>query len=258
MKLQHNKYEQNLVSIIMPAYNAEIFFEETLNSIINQSYDHWELIVVDDQSTDHTVQLIERLAHKEKRIRLIKSKTNNGPAVSRNMALEKAKGRWIAFLDSDDLWLENKLEQTIKFSCDEDAPFVFTSYRRFKHGTHDVGRIITAPDQRNYKQLLGNNVIATSTVLIDRNKIPDVKMENYYYDDFVCWLSILKSGITARGLNIDLMRYRVIAGSVSRNKFKSALKVWDVYRRSERLSSLEALIFFLKYAINGSVKHSKF
>ena len=258
MKSQQSHYDQDLVSIIMPAYNAELFFEETLNSIINQSYHHWELIVVDDQSTDNTANLIEGLVKKDKRIHLIKSKTNNGPAVSRNIALDAAKGRWIAFLDSDDIWLENKLEQTIKFSRQKNAPFVFTSYRRFMHGSNVVGRIVKAPDIRNYNQLLSNNIIATSTVLIDRNKIPHIEMKDYYYDDFVCWLSILKSGIDAYGLDIDLMRYRVISGSVSRNKFKSALKVWDIFRRSENMPLMKASFYMLKYAFIGIIKYSRF
>ena len=248
----------NLVSIITPAYKAASSLPATIASVLAQTYPHWELLIADDCSPDSTRAVISEWASKDSRIQLITLPTNSGPAAARNFALSAAVGRWIAFLDSDDLWLPEKLAQSIAFAQRQRAALVYTGYRRIDAHGHRTGQYIQVPSQLTYRQLLGNTAIATSTVLIDRNQTGSLRMEQVYYDDFVCWLSILKRGLTAHGLNEDLMRYRVMPKSVSRNKRHSAGEVWKIYRTTEQLGRVAASWYFLSYAGRALMKYRKF
>jgi len=245
---------QDLVSIVMPAYRAELFISESINSVINQSYLDWELIIVDDCSPDGTGLLVDSFVAREPRIKLIRASANGGPAVSRNLAINKAKGRWIAFLDSDDVWLPTKLAETLEFAKLNNSALTFTGYRRMSSDASSMGHFISVPVTLGYEDLLGN----TSTVLIDRLKTGPFNMKNAYYDDFVCWLEILKKGFVAHGLNKDLMRYRVVVGSVSRNKMRSAFEVWKTYRNIESLGFAMSVKSFLAYSLNSISKYRNF
>lgn len=245
----------DLVSIITPAYRTASVVAETIKSVILQTYSHWELLIAEDCSPDNTREVIEQLIATDPRIRLIKLSHNVGPAIARNAALELAQGRWIAFLDSDDLWLPRKLELSINFAREKNAAFVYTGFRRIPASGGEVGRYISVPATLNYRQLLGNTAIATSTVLLDVSRVGPIRMRNTYYDDFDCWLQILKTCRVAHGLDVDLMRYRMTAKSVSRNKGKSALKVWRAYRELEGLSIPLSIWYFIQYAVRGVIKH---
>lgn len=245
----------DLVSIITPAYRCANVVTETIKSIILQTYPNWELLIAEDCSPDNTREVIEGLMATDSRIKLIKLDHNVGPAIARNAALEQAKGRWIAFLDSDDLWLPKKLELSINFARINNAAFIYTGFRRISASGDGVGRYISVPATLNYRQLLGNTAIATSTVIIDVSKTGPIRMRNTYYDDFDCWLQILKTGMVAHGLDVDLMRYRMMASSVSRNKGKSALKVWRAYRDLEGLSIPLSIWYFIQYAFRGVMKY---
>ena len=250
--------QERLVSVIVPAYSAAAYIERTIESVRAQSYPHWEMLVADDCSPDATRALVRHWAARDERIRLIELERNGGPAAARNAALQRAQGRWIAFLDSDDLWLPQKLERSLAHARERRAALVFTGYRRISHDGSRTGAYIGVPATLTYRQLLGNTAIATSTVLIDRAVAGDVRMERVYYDDFACWLSILKRGHVAHGLDEDLMRYRVLAQSVSRNKGRSAREVWKTYRAVERLGILPAAWHFSRYAINAMRKYRAF
>lgn len=248
------------ISIIMACYNASSYIEETIQSVIAQSYENWELIIADDKSSDASISLIRDICRKEPRITLIECAQNGGPAVARNTALAAANGRWVAFLDSDDLWLSDKLEKTIAKAKATDAALVCTGFRRFVDGADGkrrTGHFIKVPPRFTYRGLLGGNKIATSTVLIDTLKTGPIEMRDVYYDDFDCWLAILKTEFAVVGLNEDLMRYRVLQGSISRNKFKSAAHHWDSLRRLQSISLLPALLYFLRYVISGISKYKK-
>jgi teichuronic acid biosynthesis glycosyltransferase TuaG len=247
-----------LVSIIVPAYKAASYIGRTIESVLAQTYRDWEMLIADDCSPDNTREVVGEWAARDARIKLIAREKNGGPAAARNSALENAQGRWIAFLDSDDIWLPAKLERSIAHAQANRAALLFTAYRRISQDESRVGDLIHVPRTLTYKQLLGNTAIATSTVLIDRSIAGDVRMERVFYDDFVCWLSILKRGHVAHGLDEDLVRYRVLAQSVSRNKGRSAREVWKTYRNVEQLGPVAASWYFSRYAMNALRKYRNF
>jgi teichuronic acid biosynthesis glycosyltransferase TuaG len=248
----------SLVSIITPAYRAAAVVPATIESVLAQTWTDWEMLVADDCSPDNTREVVREWATRDPRIRLIALERNGGPAAARNGALEQARGRWIAFLDSDDLWLPQKLERSIAFAEREKAALVYTGYRRITADGGRTGRYIGVPAALSYRQLLGNTAIATSTVLIDRAQTGDIRMQRVYYDDFVCWLGIVKRGLLARGLDEDLMRYRVMQQSVSRNKKRSAQEVWKTYRQVEGLGLLASCWYFANYAARAFLKYRGF
>jgi teichuronic acid biosynthesis glycosyltransferase TuaG len=248
----------DLVSIITPAYRAAAFIDETIISVVSQTYQNWELLIAEDCSPDDTRDVIRKWERTDSRIKLVAMERNSGPAMARNAALALSTGRWIAFLDSDDLWLPEKLERTLGHAQACNAALVFTGFRRISANGSHTGQYVQVPQTLSYRQLLGNTVIATSTVLIDRTKVGQVLMRKTYYDDFDCWLQILKRGHVACGLNVDLMRYRVMDHSVSRNKRRSAMHVWRAYRDLEKLNLLSALWYFSWYALRGLIKYRRF
>jgi len=248
----------DLVSIITPAFRSASFISDTIKSVIAQTYSNWEMLITDDCSPDDTIAVIRQWSLVDPRVKLVTRERNGGPALARNAALELAKGRWIAFLDSDDLWLPEKLDRTISHAQKHKAVFVFTGFRRISADGSVTGRYVNIPLALSYRQLLGNTAITTSTVLLDRSVLGDVRMKETYYDDFDCWLQILKRGHLAIGLNEDLMRYRVMNQSVSRNKRKSALHVWSAYRDLEKLNIASSIWYFGWYAMRAFFKYHKF
>lgn len=248
----------NLVSIIVPAYNAEITIIDTINSVVAQSHKEWEMLIADDCSKDNTRAVVTEWAGRDPRIRLLALPKNAGPALARNACLAQAKGDWLAFLDSDDFWLPEKLERSIAFAREKSAALVFTDFRRISPDGASIGRLIKVPASLNYAQLLGNTAIATSTVVINAKMVGNLQVEDAYYDDFVRWLLVLKRGHKAFGLNEDLMRYRVMKGSVSNNKWRSARKVWFTLRHIEKLDIFRSAWFFSRYAANAVMKYSRY
>lgn len=248
-----------LVSIITPAFRAGRFIADTIKSVQAQTYQNWEMIIVDDCSPDDTCEIVERAAVDDVRIRLIKHKVNGGvPAHARNTALDAANGRWIAFLDSDDLWLPDKLKRQVEFHEKKAALISYTAFRRFSDKDGLVGRKVVVPDMLGYEDALGNTAIPTSTVLVDRAKAGNFSMAITHCDDFVTWLKLIKIHSPAYGLNDDLMRYRVVQNSYSRNKIKYAVRVWKTYREDLHLGIFSSVRFFSEYAIRAVLKYSKF
>lgn len=246
------------VSIVTPAYNAERYLAEAIASVVAQSYQDWELVVADDCSRDATARVVAEAAGRDARVRLIALGQNAGPAMARQAALEAAGGRYIAFLDSDDLWLPTKLERQLRFMVERRAGLSFTAFRRISADGSRVGRLIGVPSVLTYPELLGNTAIATSTAIIDRGHTGDFRMVKTYYDDFALWLQITRRGFPAFGLNQDLMRYRVLGGSVSRNKGRSAHMVWRTYREVEKLPFLRSAWCFARYVVNAAAKYRSF
>ena len=246
------------ISIVMPAYNAARFLPETIASVVAQTCRDWELLVADDCSTDDTRRVVARHAAGDARIRLIALPRNGGPAMARQAALEVARGRFIAFLDSDDLWLPGKLQRQLEFMRSTGVAFSCTAFRRISADGSRAGRIVHVPPRLTYHQLLGNTAVATSTAVLDRDLTGPFRMVKTYYDDFALWLEITRRGFPACGLDEDLMRYRVTGGSVSRNKLRSAMKVWRLYRDVERLSLGPAYWAFARYAANAARKYRSF
>ena len=250
--------EANLVSIIMPAYNAEKFIKDSIESVLSQSYKEWELLVVDDCSSDNTGSIVNDYCDIDKRVKFFSNEKNSGPAQTRNNALKQAKGKFIAFLDSDDVWLPNKLQLQISLMVKNNYVFTYTDYHRISEDGLVSGKRINVPDTLNYFQLLRNTAITTSTVILNIEVVGKIRMKDTYYDDFTCWLEVMKRGFTAHRITEDLLKYRVAAKSVSRNKLNSAIQVWKTYRTIEHLSLIVSAWCFTGYAINALRKYKSF
>ncbi|NLZ45348.1 MAG: glycosyltransferase family 2 protein, partial [Clostridiales bacterium] len=191
--MEKENLEQPLVSIVTPLYNCETIISATIDSVIDQTYPNWELIIVDDVSTDNSVEVVEEYIKKDNRIKLIKLPVNGGAAVARNKGVENAKGRFIAFLDSDDLWKETKLEKQINFMLTNDYAFTCTNYEQLDDKTNKILRIIKAREKADYRLVIRYNPIGNSTVIYDCKKlgkvhIPEVRKRN----DYALWLKMLR------------------------------------------------------------------
>ncbi|HWJ76924.1 MAG TPA: glycosyltransferase family 2 protein [Niallia sp.] len=238
-----------LISVITPSYNSSKFISNTIESVMNQTYTNWEMIIVDDCSTDHTRELLTAYAQKDERIHVIFLKQNSGAGAARNKALEAATGRFITFLDSDDLWVPEKLETQLQFMLDRNIAFSFTEYELMNEEGERLNKTIHVPEKIDYHGLLKNTIIGCLTVMIDREKTGDFRMMNIKSrQDFVLWLAILKKGFTAYGLQKTLSIYRIVKGSISSNKLNTAKKNWYVFRKIEKLSFPYALWCFIHYA----------
>jgi len=250
-----NKYfGANLVSIITPCHNSSEFVAQTIDSVLAQTYENWEMILVDDGSTDNTVQIIEEYMKKDSRIRLIKLEKNCEPAVARNRAIEEARGRYIAFLDSDDIWLPEKLEKQLTFMRKNCIDVCYSSYYIIDERGLEKGLFITK-EKATYRDLLKTCYIGNLTAIYDAGKLGKQYMEDVGHQDYTLWLKILKSGATARGILEPLAKYRLRSRSISSNKIKAARWQWYIYRRIENLSLHRSIYYFVHYTYNGSIKH---
>lgn len=244
----------NLVSIIMPAYNSSKYIYDSIQSVINQTYKNWELIVVDDASKDNTNDIIKSFVIQDARIRLIRQNVNRGVVTARNLAISVAKGRFIAFLDSDDLWEINKLEIQIDFMLKNKLPFTFTDYEYIdENGLFK--KKINCPIQVDYRSALKGNQIGCLTVIIDKDAVGNFDMVNIKHEDYATWLRIFSKGITGYGINKSLAQYRVSTQSLSGNKLKTVAWTWNIYRKSEKLSLLKSFYFLLHHLKHGIRKH---
>jgi teichuronic acid biosynthesis glycosyltransferase TuaG len=244
------------VSVVTPAFNAARFIEQTIRSVQAQTIEDWELIVVDDGSRDGTPALVACLAEADSRIRLLSSGGNRGPARARNRGIEQARAPYLAFLDSDDLWLTTKLERQLAFMSERRAAFSFTSYSVIDEEGHPLGSPVLAPARVGYKDLLRNTIIGCLTVMLDLRLIDPPRMLDLpQHEDLTLWYQILKKGATALGMPEVLARYRVVGGSASRNKVRSAQHMWQVYRRVERLSLPQSAWYYAHYAWNAFRKN---
>lgn len=247
-----------LVSVITAAFNAERFISETIATVQAQSLKDWEMLIADDASSDGTADIVQRFSEQDPRVRLIRQPRNSGVSAARNRALAEARGRFIAFLDSDDLWQSEKLERQVKFMTKHDAAISYTSYRRISEDGGLVGRLVEVPRRLSYNQLLKNTAIATVTAMVDTDKTGSIRMTEARRDDYILWLSILKRGFIGHGLQEDLARYRVVRGSLSSKPKRSAAWVWDVYRKIEKLSALRAAWCMAHYGTRALLKRLVF
>jgi teichuronic acid biosynthesis glycosyltransferase TuaG len=245
-----------LVSIVMPAYNSERWLEDAVESVLAQVFARWELLIVADPSQDQTLEIARRRAADDPRIRVIHLAARGGRANARNVGVEAARGRYLAFLDSDDRWLPGKLLEQTEFMSRNDIGFSFTGYRHFRADGY-LGPAIGVPEKVGYHALLKGNVIGNLTVMIDRQKvqIPAFRERTVVHEDYYAWLHILRGGMTAWGLRRDLARYRVSAGQCSNNKRHQAAGVWRLYREVERLPFPKAAWCFAHYSIKGVSKY---
>ncbi len=240
------------VSVIMPIYNSEKFLEETVLSVLNQTSKNFELLVVDDCSSDCSYELIKEIALNDSRIRTFQLKCNSGAAEARNKALSEAKGRFITFIDADDLWDNDKIEKQLSFMKDNSVGFSCTSYRVIDEDGNDLNKKIHMKKKVDYHGFLANNLLQTVGIMVDTNQIGKnlIKMPNLRRrQDAATWLQILKQGNICYGMPDVLASYRRVKGSLSSNKIKAVSGVWYMYRNVEELPVLYSGYIFVRYAL---------
>ncbi|MCF8218606.1 MAG: glycosyltransferase [Bacteroidales bacterium] len=247
-----------MISVVTPAYNAARFIQDTVESVRDQTYQDWEMLIVDDCSSDDTVQVVKDLSGKDPRIRLFALEENVGAAEARNIAFRHAKGQYIAFLDSDDLWVPEKLEKQLRFLQQNNHAFTFTDYECITEDGSEVLYTVHAPAEIGYRRFLRNTTIGTLTVMIDRKKTGDFEMPQIRSShDMALWLSLMHNGFKAYGLQEVLAKYRQVGTSNTASKWKAAKDVWKVYRNIEKLNWFDAGFNFAGYAVNAILKRMK-
>ena len=241
-----------LVSVIIPVHNAERFIEDTIASVKSQSYENWEVILVDDASEDGSARVIGKYLD-DPRFRLVSLEKKSGPANARNEGLDAAKGRFIAFLDADDIWFPDKLSVQLKFMEEHDCPFSFTSYEYATPDGVGVAKIVRVPARITYREAIKNTTIFTSTVIFDRDKLDEslMRMPDVPSEDSATWWQVLRSGITGYGLTEPKTLYRRSDGTLSSNKITAIKRVWNLYRNVEHFNVFYSAYCFFFYAVNA-------
>lgn len=289
---------KELVSIIVPVYRAAAYIAETIAMVEAQTWQDWELILVDDCSPDNSAEVIRNTLRKQagwdnaarqscegvqaevlmdadgqaevltaagvrtemftgaggQPVMLLQKQKNEGAARARNTGLDMAQGRYIAFLDADDVWYPEKLEREMRFMRQKEAGFVFTAYEFGDSQARPTGRVVHVPERLTYRQALSRTVIFTTTVLFDRKQIPDrlLRMPAVASEDTATWWQILREGYTAWGLNEVLAVYRRPAKSLSSNKAEAVRRIWNLYRRQEKLSVAASAGYFIMWAYRAT------
>ncbi|MHA1074052.1 glycosyltransferase family 2 protein [Enterobacter ludwigii] len=257
MTINKNDDAKPLVSIITATFNSEKFIIDTFRSIQAQTYENWEWIITDDCSTDRTMEILHELQKSEPRIKIYKNKENYGAAVSRNNSLKYRKGDYIAFIDSDDIWYPDKLKRQLDF-MGEDIDFSFTSFEMVDEAGLPYNRIIDHKPLTplSYKDMLKKNAtLGCSTVILRASAFNEIKMPLIRTgQDYATWLSLLKTNKKAYLFPEVLTKYRIVKGSISRNKIKKALRQWEIYRRVEGINIITSSYYFIHYAFKATFR----
>ena len=244
------------ISIITPAYNAERTINDTIQSVLNQTFDDWELIIVDDCSTDNTPNIVKDYMSYDKRVKYFTTEcASGGPSVPRNLGIIKSKGDYIAFLDSDDLWLPNKLQEQLSFLVGHNYKFVYSNYEKISCEGKRSNRIIKGRDISTYQNTLKSCEIPCLTVLVDRKIIENRRFKNVGKEDYIMWLELLKSGNIAYNTQKVHALYREAKETRSSNKFKMIYEQWNVIRNIEKQNVVKSIYFICVYLIKGYMKY---
>jgi teichuronic acid biosynthesis glycosyltransferase TuaG len=249
------------ISIITPARNAGPFIAEAIHSVSNQSFRNFEHVVLDDASTDNTRSIIKEAAALDLRIKPILLDTQVGSIKGRNIAIASSKGRYLAFLDADDVWLPKKLETQLRFMRERRAAMSFTDYRHMSMDGRLVGRPICGPNQIDWKTLHASRYIGCLTVMLDRDDLPDFHFPSVFpavrAEDFLAWSNALKTVRLAYRCPVDLARYRLLKRSRSSNRFSAVSNVWHLYRDVECIPVVSALYYLARFLTSSAAKHLK-
>lgn len=250
------QYTEELVSVITPIYNAGKYLKSTLDSILSQTYKKIEIVLVDDCSTDNSAAIIREYQKAHPQIVYHLQEKNMGAGAARNKALEIAKGQYVAFLDSDDLWMPNKTELQLATMKKELSPFSYTAIEMIDSAGNITKSKRTLKERCDYNYLLHNTIIATSSVIIDRNILGNFRMPlRRGGQDYATWLMLLRNGTVACGLNESLVKYRVASGSLSSNKFKSIKQVWEIQTQDEKINKFSAAFHVICFSFNALKKY---
>ncbi|MNL12039.1 putative teichuronic acid biosynthesis glycosyltransferase TuaG [compost metagenome] len=237
-----------LVSIITPTYNAEKFITETLKSVQNQTYQNWEMILVDDASTDETVKIISDFAEKDSRIKLFKLEKNSGNGFARNIALEKSVGKYIAYLDADDLWFSMKLEKQLQFLKTNNLPFTFSFYDCIDEEGNSLNRRVEAPINLTYDELFFCNYVGNLTAIYDADYFGKIVIEaTQKRQDWRLWLTILKQIQVTKPVPEPLAFYRIRKDSISSSKFKLIKHNFGVYREFHGFNFMFSVLLMTRF-----------
>ena len=250
-----------MISIIVPLYNAAEYIEKTIETVVFQTYTDWELILVDDRSRDNSVEAAKACiagleADIAAKISLIEKKENEGAAMARNTGLDASKGRYIAFLDADDLWQSDKLSKQIELMKETGAAFSFTGYEFADENGRGLGKIVRVPATITYEQALKNTTIFTSTVMIDTDRISreEIMMPYVKSEDTASWWKVLRSGYIGYGLDESLTLYRRMPGTLSADKVEAVRRIWNLYRNVEGKSVPESAYLFCHWAVRAVLR----
>ncbi len=243
------------VSIITPVYNAKAWLPALFETTRQQTFRGFEHILADDGSADGSVEEALRLSAGDPRVKVLRMPANGGPAAARNLAIDAAQGRYLSFLDADDLWLPHKLEHQLTWMKQEGHAFTYHDYRHMSHDGRKLGQVVRGPDVLTLKSLhTHRGTGGCLSVMVDRQQLPWFRfpdLQRSLPEDFLAWLDIIQHGHHGHRLPEDLGRYRLTPASRSSNKLASALAVWDLYRRVEKLPLLTATSWWLQYAWNA-------
>lgn len=246
-----------LVSIVMPIYNAENHLMKAIESVLKQTYQNWELLLINDCSSDQSLKIIKTYEKFDDRIKCINNGENKGAALSRNIALKKSVGEYIAFLDSDDVWFEDKIEKQLEFMIGNDILMCHGDYNFIDEKDFVLKTIIT-DKEINYKKLLRENQIKTSFLIIKKEICQKIKFHNIKHEDFAFFLELLKKNSISSVKNEYLCgSYRILSTSLSANKVKSAIWTWSIYRKHLKLNHLTSTYYFFCYIIRCIKKYKR-
>jgi len=239
----------------MAAYNAETTIEASINSVLSQTYPNWELIIFDDCSTDSTASIAEAFTIAEHKIRLFKGAKNSGVAMARNHAIEKAQGHWLAFLDSDDLWHEDKLEKQLRFADEAGATITYTGTAYINESNIRYNYVLPAEEMLSYKSLLRRNIMSCSSVMVRRSVMIPFP-QGYMHEDYAVWLQLVKLAGHAYGINEPLLVYRMSGQSKSAGRIRSARMIYNAYRYVG-FNKFIASFFTIRYALHSISKRTR-
>ena len=253
-----NNAKKPLVSVIMPAYNAALFIEEAINSVISQTITDWELLVIDDCSTDATGDIVNTIAARDSRVKLLVNENNMGAAGSRNRGLDIFRGQYVALLDSDDYWYPQMLEKMLARAEETRADIIYCSYELVDEQGKKVCNDFLVPEKTSFRESIVRSVITCSSVLLTgelakNNRFP----MNMYHEDIAMWFQILRDGGTARGVPEVLAAYRQRSDSKTANKLKSAGRRWIIYRKHLKMPILDSAITMVRYGYYGLKKFKR-
>ena len=243
------KYIEGLVSVVIPMYNSSNYITPTIISALSQTYKNIEVLVIDDCSKDNSIEVVNNLAKTDPRLRCVPQEKNQGAAVARNRGIKEAKGQYIAFLDSDDLWAKDKIEKQIGLMKTKNVAFVYCAYDSVDENGIIVKGKVRIKERVHYKDLLTKTYICTPAAIYDRNVIGDVEMPlRRTGQDYAFWMVLLKQ-TDAYGIDEALVHVRRRQGSLSKNKFQNLKDIWEVQTINEKISKIAASWHLLKYAI---------
>lgn len=247
-----------LISIITPCYNSASFIVQAMDSVLAQTFEDWEMLIADDCSTDDSAAIVQEYARQDSRIRYYRTDSpSGGPSIPRNIGLEHARGEYIAFLDSDDLWLPEKLKEQLSFLVTHKLDFVYSDYEKITWKGERKNRVIHARAVSSFWDTIESNDIPCLTVLIRSSVIGNTRFKHIPKEDYVFWLDILRQGYKAYNTGKIHALYREAKNSRSANKFKMFMQQWYVLRQIEGVKKIPAAYFLLIFSCKGLFKFLK-